>query len=70
MATGIALMVAMLSSSRLFLRSRRDLKAIERYFCEAAGISFSPSVDNVGAHIEPQQLRRFEARIQRVVRSV
>ena len=39
-------------------------QAIERYFCEAAGIPFSPSVDNVGAHIETQQLRRFEARIQ------
>ena len=39
-------------------------QAIERDFCEAAGIPFSPSVDNVGAHIEPQQLRRFEARIQ------
>jgi elongation factor P hydroxylase len=39
-------------------------QAIERYFCEATGISFSPSVDNVGAHLEPQQLRRFEARIQ------
>ena len=39
-------------------------QAIERYFCEAAGIPFSPSVDNVGAHIEPQHLRRFEARIQ------
>ena len=39
-------------------------QAIERYFCEATGISFSPSVDSVGAHLEPQQLRRFEARIQ------
>ena len=39
-------------------------QAIERYFCEATGIPFRPSVDNVGAHIEPQQLRRFEARIQ------
>jgi len=39
-------------------------QAIERCFCEAAGIPFSPSVDNVGAQIEPQQLRRFEARIQ------
>ena len=39
-------------------------QAIERYFCEAVGIPFSPSVDNVGARIEPQQLRRFEARIQ------
>ena len=39
-------------------------QAIERCFCQAIGVSFSPSVDNVGAHIEPQQLRRFEARIQ------
>jgi elongation factor P hydroxylase len=39
-------------------------QAIERCFCEAVGIPFSPSVDNVGARIEPQQLRRFEARIQ------
>ena len=39
-------------------------QAVERYFCEAIGIAFSPSVDNVGAQIEPQQLRRFEARIQ------
>ena len=39
-------------------------QAIERCFCEAMGIPFSPSVDNVGAQIEPQQLRRFEARIQ------
>ena len=39
-------------------------QAIERYFCEAIGIAFSPSVDNVDAQIEPQQLRRFEARIQ------
>lgn len=39
-------------------------QAIERCFCEAIGIPFSPSVDNVGAQIAPQQLRRFEARIQ------
>ena len=39
-------------------------QAVERCFCEAIGIAFSPSVDNVGAHIEPPQLRRFEARIQ------
>jgi len=39
-------------------------QAIERCFCEAIGIPFSPSVDDVGAYIEPQQLRRFEARIQ------
>ena len=39
-------------------------QAVERYFCEAIGIPFSPSVDNVGAHIEPRQLRHFEARIQ------
>ena len=39
-------------------------QAVERWFCEAIGIAFSPSVDNVGAQIEPQQLRRFEARIQ------
>jgi len=39
-------------------------QAIERCFCEAIGIPFSPSVDNVGAQIEPQQLRRFELRIQ------
>lgn len=39
-------------------------QAIEWCFCEAIGIPFSPSVDNVGAQIEPQQLRRFEARIQ------
>ena len=39
-------------------------QAIERSFCEVAGIPFSSSVDNVGVHIEPQQLRRFEARIQ------
>ena len=39
-------------------------QAVERYFCEAIGIPFSPSVDNVGAQIEPQQLRHFEARIQ------
>jgi len=39
-------------------------QAIERCFCKAIGIPFSPSVDNVGAQIEPEQLRRFEARIQ------
>ena len=39
-------------------------QAIERCFCEAIGIPFSPSVDNVGAQIELQHLRRFEARIQ------
>ena len=39
-------------------------QAIERCFCEAIGIPFSPSVDNVGAQIEPRQLRRFEARIE------
>ena len=39
-------------------------QAIERRFCEVAGIPFSSSVDNVGAHIEPQQLRHFDARIQ------
>ena len=39
-------------------------QAIERCFCEAIGIAFSPSVDNVGAQIDPPQMRRFEARIQ------
>ena len=39
-------------------------QAVERCFCEAIGIPFSPSVDNVGAQIEPQQLHCFEARIQ------
>ena len=39
-------------------------QAIERCFCEAINMPFSPSVDNVGEYIEPQQLRRFEARIQ------
>ena len=39
-------------------------QAVERCFCEAIGIAFSPSVDNVGAQIEPQQMRRFEVRIQ------
>ena len=39
-------------------------QAVERCFCEAIGIPFSPSVDNVGAQIESQQMRRFEARIQ------
>ena len=39
-------------------------QAVERCFCEAIGIAFSPSVDNVGAQFEPQQVRRFEARIQ------
>ena len=39
-------------------------QAVERCFCEAIGIAFSPSVDNVGAQIEPQQLCCFEARIQ------
>ena len=39
-------------------------QAIERCFCDAIGIAFSPSVDNVGAQIKPRQLCRFEARIQ------
>ena len=39
-------------------------QAIERCFCEAIGIPFSPSVDNVCAQIEREQVRRFEARIQ------
>ena len=39
-------------------------QAIERCFCKAIGIPFSPSVDNVGAQIEPRHLRRFEGRIQ------
>ena len=39
-------------------------QAIERCFCEAIGIAFSPSVDNVGAQIDPPQMRRFESRIQ------
>ena len=39
-------------------------QAVERCFCEAIGIAFSPSVDNVGAQIEPQQVCRFEVRIQ------
>ena len=38
-------------------------QAIERCFCEAIGIPFSPSVDNVDVEIEPQQLRHFEARL-------
>ena len=49
---------------RAFFAVEARPQAIERCFCEATGISFSPSVDNVGAHLEPQQLRRFEARIQ------
>lgn len=40
-------------------------QAIERCFCEALGVAFSPSIDNVGAHVAPGQLQRFEARIQR-----
>ena len=28
-------------------------QAIERCFCEALGVAFSPSVDNVGAHVAP-----------------
>ena len=40
-------------------------QAVERCFCEALGLAFSPSVDNVGAHIAPGQLKSFEARIQR-----
>ena len=39
-------------------------QAIERCFCRAIGIPFAFSIDNVGAQIEPQHLRRFEARIQ------
>ncbi len=39
-------------------------QAIERCFCGAIGIPFSPSIDNVGAQIEDQHLRCFEARIQ------
>ena len=39
-------------------------QAVERCFCEAIGIAFSPSVDNVGAQIESKQLHRFEARIE------
>ena len=38
-------------------------QAIERCFCQAIGVSFSPSVDNVDVDIEPQQLRHFEARL-------
>ena len=38
-------------------------QAIEKRFCEAIGIPFSPSVDNAGMNIEPQKLRHFEARI-------
>ena len=38
-------------------------QAVERCFCVAIGILFSPSVDNVGAHIEPRHLQCFEARI-------
>ena len=40
-------------------------QAIERCFCEALGVAFSPSIDNVGAHVALGQLQRFEARIQR-----
>ena len=39
-------------------------QAIERCFCEELGIAFSPSVDNVGAHIAPLQLHFFQVRIQ------
>ena len=39
-------------------------QAIERNFCEAIGILFSPSVDNVDVQIEPHHLCRFEARIE------
>ena len=39
-------------------------QAIERCFCEALGVAFLPSVDNVDAHIAPEQLQCFEARIQ------
>ena len=40
-------------------------QAIQRCFSKALGVAFSPSIDNVGAHIEPRQLRRFETRIQK-----
>ena len=38
-------------------------QAIEAAFCEACGVDFSPSVDNVGADIPAEQLIAFEMRI-------
>lgn len=38
-------------------------QAIEAAFCEACGVDFSPSVDNVGADIPAEQLSAFEMRI-------
>ena len=52
------------SQQQAFFAVEARPQAVERCFCEAVGIAFSPSVDNVGVQIEPQQLRRFEARIQ------
>ena len=52
------------AQQRAFFAVEARPQAIERCFCEAIGIAFSPSVDNVGAQFEPQQVRRFEARIQ------
>ena len=39
-------------------------QAVERCFCEAIGIPFSPSIDNIGAQIGSQQLDLFAASIQ------
>lgn len=38
-------------------------QAIEAAFCEACGVDFSPSVDNVGADIPAEQLSAFEMRV-------
>ena len=52
------------AQQRAFFAVEARPQAIERCFCEAIGTPFSPSVDNIGAQIEPQQLCRFEARIE------
>ena len=38
-------------------------QAIEAAFCEACGVDFSPSIDNVGADIPAEQLSAFTMRI-------
>lgn len=39
-------------------------QALESIFCEALGIGFRPSVDNLSLDIDPSVLQRFEQRLQ------
>ena len=63
MAIGTPRMAVMQRIRQPFFAVEARPQAIEAAFCEACGVDFSPSVDNVGADIPAEQLSAFEMRI-------